>query len=251
MPVIYPLGFVSRTLGAFLWLVVLARCLGWALSWLWDLYGQDRSRIWALVLGFLWPFTVLNLALAQIGAFLLLGVAGFLRYHKSRPYLASAFLFLCALKPQLLFLVWPALLLPALLSKDWKPLAGFFLTLTSVSLAAVALRPSIFVDYWAMLGSYNVTFWNTPTLGTWLRHISGFPVLQYFPALCAFAWFLWYEWQAKMERSVERESPVLIFVSVLASPYAWSADAILLLPLIFQLAPRFLPHTRATVKLAS
>lgn len=249
LPVLYPLAVVSREVGALLWLGAQARFLGWAISWLWDLYGKDRLKVWALVLAFLWPFTVLNLALAQIGSMILLGLAGFLRYHKSRPYVAGACLFFCALKPQLLFLLWPALVCAALFRKDWKPIVGFFTALGCASLAAIALRPSIFTDYWSMLGSYHVAFWDTPTIGTLLRHVSGFSVLQYFPAVCALTWFLWYECQQKADPSIERELPVLVLVSVLASPYAWPADAIVVMPLVFSIAARYLPsvHLRREV----
>jgi Glycosyltransferase family 87 len=264
-PVIFWLGFLPFQLAQFAWLLVLAGALSVAMVWLWQLYGEGRSLLWAGVLTVSFLPVLATFLLAQIGPLLLLGIAGFLRYEEKRPYLAGAFLYLVALKPHVALLLWPALLLWALRG-SWKPLVGFFMSFGAANLFALALRPTIFRDYWAMLQEHRVAFYDTPTIGAILRHASGHELLQYLPAALALLWLLWYWvvrrrdvttvlegqrlstfdllWLPFREETTTRgwewktELPLLLLISVAAAPYSWFSDQIILIPALFDAARR-------------
>jgi len=179
--------------------------------------------------------------MGQIGALMLFGLAGFLRYEATKPYLAGAFLFLLALKPQAAFLAWPALLFWAVLGPRWRPLAGFFCALTAATVIVIVLRPGVFREWWTMLHQQQVALYETPTLGTILRHTSGIAWMQYLPAVAALGWFTWRSartprWRWESYWSWRVELPMLLLVSIVTTPYAWFTDHLVLLPALFYVA---------------
>jgi Glycosyltransferase family 87 len=246
VPVILWIGFLPFQLAQLLWTMVLVSCLGISVVWLWELYGEKRSPLWAGLLTVTFLPVLATFLLAQIGPILLLGLTGFLRFHERRPYVAGAFLYLIALKPHLALLLWPALVLWALRG-CWKPLTAFFVTISAANLFALVLRPSVFRDYKTMLAEHHVAFYETPTLGSILRHTSGYAALQYLLVGLALAWFLRY-WQTRASRwDWKTGLPLLLLVSTLAAPYAWFSDQIILLPALFYAASRTWEHSLARI----
>src|SRR4029078_3300044 len=85
---------------------------------------------------------------AQIAPFLLLGVAGFLyAMRRDRPLLAGAMLSLTAIKPQLLFLVWIAVLLDVVERRRWKIVASALAVILGFTVIALMLDPQAFQQY--------------------------------------------------------------------------------------------------------
>jgi hypothetical protein len=205
-----------------------------SVHWLWDLYRDSESRWigWLVAATFL-PVAVV-LAIGQIGPLILFGLAGYLRFQtRQKNYLAGAFLFLAALKPHLVFLVWVALLLYALHHKRWESLAAFLSVLGVASLLAVVLDHHAFYEYAALFRGGKAVPQATPTLGGLLRYISGSPPMQFLPIAGAALWFAiyWHRWRSSWEwRS---RLPSLLLVSIVATPYSWFFDQVVLLPSIF------------------
>lgn len=77
-----------------------------------------------------------------------------------------------------------------------------------------------------------------PTIGTILRFsIDRHAMwLQFFPMAAATVWALWYFRRNRGNWSWHTHGSLLIFVSVLASPYSWFTDQAILLPALLQAA---------------
>jgi hypothetical protein len=231
-PVLLGVGALPLKAAESVWSVVLILALATCMSWLWQLYAPGRNGLWAALLTCTFSPVFVTFLLGQTTPLVLLGSAGFLRYESKRPYLAGCFLFLVALKPQIAFLLWPALLLCALLQHRWKPLAGFFAALSAASLLAFVVRATVFQEYWNMLRARQVAFYDTPTIGTFLRHASGFAWMQYLPVLAAILWLIM-RWKTTQPWDWKRELPTLLAVSLATAPYAWYSDELILIPAVF------------------
>jgi hypothetical protein len=234
LPLIAPFGIVPFSIGKRLWLAMGLAIMLISVHWLWDLYG-DRESPWIgwLIAATFLPVAVV-LAIGQIGPLILFGLAGYLRFQaRQKNYLAGAFLFLTALKPHLVFLVWAALLLYALHHKRWESLASFLSVLGVASLLAVVLDRHAFYQYADLFRTGRAFLQASPTLGGLLRFVSGSPPLQFLPGAGAALWFAiyWHRWRSSWEwRS---RLPSLLLVSIVATPYSWFFDQVVLLPSIF------------------
>ena len=234
LPLIAPFGFLSFSTGKSLWLLIGIALVFITVHWLWNLYGAGENRWigWLVAVTFL-PVAVV-LAIGQIGPLILFGLAGYLRFEaRQRDYLAGALLFFTALKPHLVFLVWIALLLYALHQGRWKPLAALLATLTGASFLAVLFNHRAFQQYIELFHGEKVIFQETPTLGGLLRHISGFPPIQFLPMAVATLWFAiyWIRWRSDWEWRYRL--PSLLLVSLVTTSYAWFFDQVVLLPAVF------------------
>jgi Glycosyltransferase family 87 len=234
LPLIAPFGVMPFSIGTRLWLVMGLALVMISVHWLWDLYGDGESRWigWLVAATFL-PVAVV-LAIGQIGPLILFGLAGYLRFEaRQKNYLAGTFLFFAALKPHLVFLVWVALLLYTLHHKRWESLTTFFSVLGVASLLAVVFDHQVLYEYAALFLHGKAVVQATPTLGGVLRSISGSAPMQFLPVAGAFVWFAiyWHLWRSGWEwRS---RLPSLLLVSIVAVPYSWFFDQVVLLPSIF------------------
>jgi hypothetical protein len=236
LTLLFPLGFMSLAVAQVVWLLVLTTIFLLSAMWLWKVYGEGRSPVLALVLVVAFTPVWVTFKLGQTTPFVLLGLSGFLRYQEKRPWLGGAFLFFAAFKPQLAFLIWPALLLLALFENQWKPLFALVGMLIVTTLAVLAVRPDIFVEYSAMLRTQRAGFYETSTIATILRQATGLSWTQFVPAMLALAWFAW-RWKSR--RSLwnwNREMPMLLLVSLVTTTYAWFTDEVILLPAVFAAA---------------
>jgi len=218
-----------------------------SVHWLWDLYGDGGSRwIGWLVAATFMPVAVV-LTIGQIGPLILFGLTGYLRFQtRQKNYLAGAFLFLAALKPHLVFLVWVALLLYTLQHKRWESLAAFLSVLSVASLLAVVLDHHVFYEYAVLFRGGKAVLQATPTLGGLLHYISGSPPMQFLPIAGAALWFAiyWHRWSCSWEWRCRL--PSLLLVSIVATPYSWFFDQVVLLPSIF-FAIQSVLHSRRRV----
>jgi len=245
LPLIVPFGLLSFSVAKSCWLVISVILLAVSVQWLWELYGGglDFWIAWVLTATFLPVFVVL--IISQVGLFLLFGVAGFLRFEaKQRFLVAGAFLFLTSLKPHLVFLLWPALLLDAIYRRRWKSLAALGSTLAGGSLLAMLLDHRAFQQYVGLFSTPAVAFQEAFTFGGLLRHFLGWPVLQYLPAAGAVLWFGFYWFHRRSDWVWQSSAPTLLLVSVAATTYGWYFDQVVLLPAVFQTAVAVLRSPR-------
>ena len=140
-----------------------------------DIWGFDQSLSARMGGNILFAPTVVALLTGQIGPLILLGVVGFLHFEMREQYgLAGASLVLVAIKPHLVYLLWPTLLLWAIERRRWDAILGLCLGLFSVSMVVLLLDPAVFSEY----GLLNLTAphptpfdQETPTLGRALKNL--------------------------------------------------------------------------------
>src|SRR5947207_11176994 len=124
-----PLGLAkSYSLAWLIWTLALAAVVAWSSRLLMDVYF-DELRIpeisdtvfYRCLFAFTFYPVLLSLRYAQTAPLMLLGIAGFLYFdERGRTVLAGAFLSLTLIKPQLLYLLWLALILRAFQQRRWK-----------------------------------------------------------------------------------------------------------------------------------
>jgi len=175
------------------------------------------------------------LRMGQIGPFLLLGIAGFLRFERDRrDGLAGAWLALIAIKPHLLYLVWLALLLWAVRTRRWRAPAGAALALLAAAAVALIVNPRVIGQYLAATAADSPLVWATPTFGSLLRLIFGFDVtwLQFVPPAAGGIWLALYWRRHAAAWGWPAHMPLLLLVSTTTAAFGWSFDLVVLLPAI-------------------
>lgn len=216
----------------------------------WRVYGGDPARRgWAWLVAFTFLPTFMMLATGQLGGLILFGLAGFLVCLRAgRPGWAGACLALAAVKPQLTYLFWPALLLWAWDRRAWRLLLGG--TLAGLALMAWPIWDNSFLPYhyWHSLTHRTQTHSHlSPLAGAALRMWLGPEQLgwQFVPMLPGVLWLAWYWRRHRGSWDWPERLPALLFASFLSAPYgAWPFDlVVLLLPLLqravaLQEAPR-------------
>ena len=236
LPVIIPFALLDYAPAQKIWLLFGLAAIITSVYWLSRLYGNKHNpRVgWIAAATFL-PVAVV-LAIGQIGPLLLLGIAGFLRFDTQKKYLwAGAFLSLLTLKPHLGLLVWPALLLYTIRSRQYRTVAALLGIVALASAVAILLHPSIFRDYAALWteGSGFVAELN-PTLGGVLNQLLHTRWAQYIPAALSMIWLVVYWWPRSRAWSWLEAMPLLLLISLLASWYGWFFDQVVLLPCVMQ-----------------
>jgi hypothetical protein len=233
LPLIVGFGLLPFQSAQLLWLVLSVAIMLISVHWLWTVYAPPVTPWigWLLAATFL-PVSI-TLAIGQISLFALFGVAGFLRFESQNAYLAGASLFLAALKPQLVVLMWAGLACCAFFGKRPEWLAGFLGTLLAASVVTLFIDRQAFQQYLSLVRDHRLLMYEAPTLAGWLRRISGLGFMQYFPLVLAMFWFA-REWRRWGTSWVWRERiPALLVVSLAAAPYGWFFDQVLLVPSLF------------------
>jgi hypothetical protein len=230
LALVYPLGFLDPQPGLFLWTLLLLACLVVSVRMVWRMHGSPRGHL--QILGYTFAPALACMAAGQMSLFVLLGLVLFLRFHQSRPLLAGASLWLCALKPHLFLPFGLVLLAWMVASRCYKVLygaAGAFAVSTAI---AFVLDPLAWTHYRQMMRAMRVDKLPIPCLSNLLRRsISPDTMwLQYLPVAVGCIWAIFYfrrhrenwDWMA-------HGSPVML-VSVLVAPYSWFIDQAILMP---------------------
>lgn len=242
--------------GHLLWQLAQLAVLLAAVEVLWRLYGGDPGRRWvAWLLAFSYLPTYFLLVTGQFGAVILLGFAGFLYFMRAgREVAAGACLALSAVKPQLTFLFWIALLLWAVEGRRWRVAAGGILAVLALLALPLWENPRLPAYYWDALTRRTQTHSHlSPVAGTALRLLlaphSMWP--QFLPLIPGLLWLAWYRRRHRRDWDWDQRLPALLFASFLAAPYgAWPFDLVVLLLPLPGLAARLPDAPRRRVTLA-
>jgi hypothetical protein len=241
LTLVMPFGLLDGRPARLLWLLLHFALLLWSADAAWRLYGgpADRRRVaWSLAFAFVPAF--LTLYLGQISVLLLAGAVLFLRLEqRGREWAAGAATLLLAVKPHLVFLFWPALLLWAADRRRWRVLAGAALAGLAATAVPLVCNPHVLGQYWETLTARPPAQYYSPTLGTLLRLAFGESRfgLQFLPPLAGLAWFavMWRQHRAAWDWA--DRLPVLLLVSMLTAPYgAWPFDVVVLLVPLLRVA---------------
>jgi len=119
--------------------------------------------------------------------------------------------------------------------RRWKILlAGLVIGLAAI-LATLLVNGQIYSQYFNAIQDYPYDQWATPTIGSYLRlfwlGVDKFWA-QYLPALFGLGWLAVYYWKHRKNWIWRDQVPLLSIISLLTSPYAWTYDAVIILPAI-------------------
>jgi hypothetical protein len=223
-----PFGAMPLEVAATLWiaLAIVASAVGATLVW-----RAVRGPIgglplfMALVL-FSQPFWVL-LAGGQLSG-LMLALAGILAWGLAyqRDTVAGAALASLVLKPQVAALIVPLTFLRALVQRRWRVLAGAILAGIVIVAVAFAVMPRWWNEWLTELGRRSQALSQFATVWGFSMDLFGTPVPgAIFLAIVVIAVV------AIAQRRIFRELPFLglvIIISLLATPYIWSYDFLVL-----------------------
>jgi hypothetical protein len=222
-----PLGFVGLRTGLFLWIMADVGCI-LASAQLLNLSAKNRAFV------FVFAPAVACVCSGQGSLFLLLGFSLFLRFNRSRPFLAGASLLLMAIKPHLFLVFWAILLADSLYRRRILILAGGASALAVATAFSMYFDVHIWQHYFAMLRGYKLQQGFLPTASMLLRMVIDVRAfwLLFIPSILAVIWGLWYYARWRHTWDWRTHGMLLMLVTILASPYGFFSDEIVLLPSI-------------------
>jgi len=236
LAVVLPFGMLPFLVAGGLWFMLQFAAVFVSSFWLWHIYqGPDRFRWLAVVLpGIFLPVSAALLD-CQMTPLVLLGVVMFLRFVETRAILAGAALALLALKPQLCVPLGCVILFWGLRERKWRLFASWAAA-TAVLLLPVWLRPGLASQYYAIIPR----IWEdaAPAWGGLLRAVFGYQRvwLQYLPAMVGILWAILYWRKHRSTWDWKERLPMILLVGLVAAPYAWTYDEVLLLPVFISAA---------------
>jgi hypothetical protein len=210
---------------------------------LWKFYGGDVGKAqYAAISTVSFAPIYFALLLGQIGPLILLGLIAFLASVKKKLWgLAGSTLTIAAIKPHLLYLLWPALLMWVFKNAIWRLIVGLMVTGIVVASLPVFLDREIYFQYFDLLKTGRVIRpldWATPSLGTALAELFGISDawIRWLPSVGGGMWLLWY-WSRRTETwDWLSELPLVLLLSVVTASFVWTFDQVVLLPAVIQAA---------------
>jgi len=227
---VIPLGLLGLRAGTLLWSLLLIAALVVSVQMLWSLHGRPRNKLHYLAYSF-GPALICILG-GQTALFALLGLVLFLRFHRTRPFVAGIALWLCALKPHLFLPFSVALLLWVVVTRSYRLLSATLLALLVSSLVAWRLDPTVWSQYEQMMRTSGIQNEFIPCLAITLRFAIDRNAmwLQSIPAIAGCVWAIAFYWRRRAAWDWMNDGAPLMLVSILVSPYGWLTDQTVLIP---------------------
>lgn len=238
LPLVYPLGFLSLRAASVLASLVLIAALMASLLMLLSIYGCRDPMVQAVA--YLFAPALICLVWGQTSLLVLLGLALFLRFHATRPFLAGAALWLCMLKPHLLLPLAIVLLAWIAITRNYRILAGAVAALLASAAVTSLLDPQAWTQYAHMMGYSGYQSDPIPAISVLLRArlAPNFLPLQFAPMAIACVWAFSYFLRRRRTWDWRRDVNLLLLVSLVAAPYAYLNDHLVALPAILFAASR-------------
>jgi hypothetical protein len=233
-----PFGLLKYSTSRLIWLVLSIVILLFAAIILCKIYSKNQMPRWIAILAiFIFAPTISMLEKGQVAFLVILGITGFLYfsdYHRN-DWLAGISLSIATIKPQIIILLWIALLLWILNKKRWVILLSFGSSLLALTLIGIIFNHNLIIEYLGMLTTYKMSEWATPTIGSYLRFfwlgVDTFWI-QYLPALLGGSWMVYYWIKHRAAWNWADDLPLILLVSLLVSPYSWTYDLVVIIPAI-------------------
>jgi hypothetical protein len=234
LPLIYPLGFLSARIAFFAWNLMLVLSIWGSVRLLLIVYGRPATQ--RVLLGYFFGPALLCLITGQLSLFALLGLALFLWLHRTRPFMAGASLWLCALKPHLFIAYFLVLLAWIVVTRSYLILLGTTVALAASCAAAYWIDPHAWTQYALMVQISNFKIDIIPCIGFLLRYwIKGHAIwLQYVLTALGSIWALAYYWKRRAEWDWRQHGNLVLLVSLLTAPYIWIFDQAIALPALLE-----------------
>lgn len=223
-----PLGFVKPLVGLFFWILVTVGCVFASIRLL-KVSSKDGA------FGYVFAPVIACILVGQSAQFLLLGFSLFLRFNRSRPFLAGVSLLFLAMKPHLFVVFWVILLVDCIYRRRFAVLAGGASAIAAASVFPLFFDPHVWQHYFAMMHWAGLDSEVFPTVSMQLRILidSNAVWLLFVPSGIAVLWGIWYYFRSRDTWNWEDNGLLLMLVAVACSPYGWFTDETLLLPAIF------------------
>jgi hypothetical protein len=231
---IIPFSMLSFFSAQVLWLLFNICLLLVCINISWKIYGGENKYIWmAWLIAITFAPTYIALGLTgQISFLMLAGITGFINFiHKPKmAWLAGVFVTLISIKPQVTYLFLLAIFIWGVSQKKWGFLSSFIITLAIESGLAIVLNHAIFAQYVHLMLTGAPAEWASPTLGSVIRLIFGYPHtwLQYIPLVPGIIWLAVFMVKNK-EFNWVLYSPIILFMSIITTAYAWTYDQVILI----------------------
>lgn len=233
LPLVYPLGLMGLRAAAVCASLILMAAFAVSVRLLSGIYVcRDRIVPWLA-----WTFApaLVCLIWGQTSLLVLLGLALFMCFNASRPMVAGASLWLCALKPHLILPLLLVLLVWIVVGRRYRVLAGATLAITVSTLVTFWMTPQFWPRYKAMLRYSGVETDPIPSWSVLLRThwAPNFMALQFLPAALACAWALAYYWNRRRRWNWSWDASLVLLVGLATAPYAYLNDHVVVLPALF------------------
>jgi hypothetical protein len=206
---------------------------------LWRIFCTNENsqrKIWIpFILTFIYIPTLTTLLVGQITGIVLFGLAGFLYFdHKRKFFVSGAFLALTTIKPQLVFVTLPILLLELIRRRRWRAFIGFLFPILIGTALVFLFRPTFVPEYIESMSGSALTRRIVPTIPFVLSEATGMSLLQSIGVPVVLVAIVWWNYrQRKRPIAIPDLLIVTLLLSMLFTPFAWSFDAlVLILPLI-------------------
>ncbi|MCS7247379.1 MAG: glycosyltransferase 87 family protein [Anaerolineales bacterium] len=221
-----PLTFLPFQQAVKIWLLLNIAFLSFSAWLLWE--GPPQKAWLALVIVFSFSMTLTSLYFGQVNTLVLLGLALFLYFRRTQNDLpAGASLVLTLVKPHLVVLTLPILLLSLAWHRRWQALVGFLLSLAFLGGLLFVLHPGWVISFGEVIQSGLGSFRLTPSLAGLLVYL-GFESLGKWLWLggLVLVFLVWWKYRGVDERTL-LSATLLLGLSL--TPFGWSYDQIVLL----------------------
>lgn len=236
---ILPIGVLDYELSELVWLVLNIFFILLSARKLWEIYIPTAQQMyWPLIAAFTFVPTLMVLIIGQITPLVLLGLVGFLYFERKNQLVwAGASTTLISIKPHLVYLFWIGLILWIWKQRHWKVALGATLAGAVVAVVPALIDPAVysqFIEMYRSPGRSTPFELPAPSVGSFLPHYlpNANLLIQFLPPLLGSLWFLWQWYTHQEEWDWIEQFPIMILVSLVLSPYAWTYDQIILLPAV-------------------
>ncbi len=191
---------------------------------------------WMILVVFTFAPIHIMLIKGQVASLVLLGIILFLWLERTQKFFLAGFAtILIAVKPHIVFLFWPILILWIFTKGRWSYLIGWGFALFTSLMVALFFNRSILAQYLDLLINQSPSIkWATHSIGTLLRIVLQNPWLQFFPAFLGILWIFLYWRKYRNDWVWSEHMPFVLLASLISAVYVWAFDFVLLLPAIIQ-----------------
>jgi hypothetical protein len=157
---------------------------------------------------------------------------------RRRPIFAGAFLSLTLIKPQLLLLLWIAILLRSLQRRHWKTLASVCASIFTLTVVAGLFDHRVFRHYQELTATPYLQINPSGMLAIVRRLLNRGDItvtywMQFVLPILGLGWVALYWRKHRNQWRWTEQMPILVTASVLTAAYGWIFDqTILVLPII-------------------
>lgn len=230
LPFTLPLGFLPARVASLPWSLLLLALFILSIRELVKMFGLSGNRL--EILGYCFPPALICVIMGQTSMFLLVGLVGFLRLHRSRPFWAGACLWLCTFKPHVFVPFGLVLLVWIFVTRTYRVLAGGLAAMAASCLVTEWLDPHAFGQYLYWARHSGITGEFIPCLSVELRNLIDPRAewIAFVPCILGGLWALAWYWPRRRNWDWIEHGNVLMLVSVVVAPYCWIYDQSVALP---------------------